>query len=204
MIVAFKISPILLHTLGNDAYGAWEILLSVQSYLILLDLGIIPAIVRFVARAAAQDVRVQLNRILTTTLFFLTLVGLAGFLVMGVVAAFPDRVLNLHSAHIDGVRVAAILLGVNLLIQFPAQVFVSFLMGMQRHYFLNALRVVLAITGGSDRQFSLRPHPWPGASLVWLALFTAGSTFPKAGRADLAQVPRDEPAIGRRHFSRPP
>ena len=67
MIVAFKISPILLHTLGNDAYGAWEILLSVQSYLILLDMGILPAIVRFVARAAAQDDRVQLNRILTTT-----------------------------------------------------------------------------------------------------------------------------------------
>ncbi len=203
MIVAFKISPILLHTLGNDAYGAWEILLSVQSYLILLDLGIIPAIVRFVARAAAQDDRVQLNRILTTTLFFLTLVGLAGFLVMGVVAAFPDRVLNLHSAHIDGVRVAAILLGVNLLIQFPAQVFVSFLMGMQRHYFLNALRVVLAITQAVLIYSAFSPtHPWPGASLVWLALFTAGSTFLESlGELIWLKFRETSIAIGRRHFS---
>lgn len=201
IVVAFVMSPIIVNRLGNDAYGAWEILLSVQSYLILLDLGIVPAIVRFVARASARDDDAELRRILTTALGFLTLVGFVGFLVMGAVALYPDRILNLHDHHTDGVSLAALFLGVNLLIQFPAQVFVSFLMGLQRHYFLNAVRVVLALTQAVLTWHALTT-PWSGPGIVWLAVFTAGSTFLES-LAELIwlRFKESRAVIDRRHFS---
>lgn len=202
LVLAFVMSPIIVNHLGNDAYGAWEILLSVQSYLLLLDLGIVPAIVRFVARASAQDDEVRLNQILTSTLIFLTLVGLLGFLVMGAVALFPDRILNLDSQHISGVRLAAVLLGFNLLVQFPAQVFVSFLMGLQRHYFLNGIRIVLVATTAVLTWQALTT-PWSGPGIVWLALFAAGATFIES-LAELIwlRIKEKRMAIGKRFVSR--
>lgn len=201
IVVAFVMSPVIVRHLGNEAYGAWEILLSVQSYLILLDLGIVPAIVRFVARASARNDEAELRRILTSTLVFLTLVGLIGFLVMGAVALFPDRLLNLHRRHIDGVPLAALFLGFNLLIQFPAQVLVSFLMGRQRHYFLNTVRILLALTQAGLTWLALTT-PWSGPSIVWLAVFMAGSTFLESV-AELAwlKVKESSATIGRSHFS---
>src|SRR4029079_8990885 len=49
-VLSFVLSPFIVRTLGNTAYGAWVLLASVVGYLGLLDLGVRGAVTRYVAR----------------------------------------------------------------------------------------------------------------------------------------------------------
>ena len=48
--IAFVMSPILVHRLGDRQYGTWALVDSVLAYLSLFDLGIGAAVVRYVAK----------------------------------------------------------------------------------------------------------------------------------------------------------
>lgn len=55
IIIAFFLSPFLVHTLGDTRYGIWTIVAALSGYLSLLDFGISPAVTRFVAKYHAKN-----------------------------------------------------------------------------------------------------------------------------------------------------
>ena len=48
--VNFFLSPFVVHSLGNSAFGIWTILVSLVGYVGLFDLGIRAAVTRYVAK----------------------------------------------------------------------------------------------------------------------------------------------------------
>src|ERR1700730_5583609 len=52
--VGFFLSPFVVHHLGNLTYGVWVIIMSLVSYMNLLDLGLRGAVTRFVSKGTAQ------------------------------------------------------------------------------------------------------------------------------------------------------
>src|SRR5712692_6252115 len=84
LVVAFFLSPILVHGLGAPRYGVWSLVESVLAYLILFDLGVAASVVRYVARFEANGEQVRLNRVFSTTL---GIFAGAGLLVMAVTLA---------------------------------------------------------------------------------------------------------------------
>jgi O-antigen/teichoic acid export membrane protein len=54
MVVAFFLMPFVVHHLGNVAYGVWVLVVSLNSYMGLLDLGLRGAVTRFVSKGATQ------------------------------------------------------------------------------------------------------------------------------------------------------
>jgi O-antigen/teichoic acid export membrane protein len=83
VIVAFWMTPFVVHHLGDSAYGIWALVLQLTGYLGVVDVGLRSAIVRFVSRYHAQRDEVGLNRLLNSifTLYALfapicTVVGL--------------------------------------------------------------------------------------------------------------------------------
>jgi O-antigen/teichoic acid export membrane protein len=55
MLVAFFLSPFIVHRLGNTAYGIWILILSTINYLNLADLGMRVSVLRFVSKGFAQQ-----------------------------------------------------------------------------------------------------------------------------------------------------
>src|ERR1700720_470841 len=53
-VVGFFLSPFVVHHLGNLTYGVWVIIMSLVSYMNLLDLGLRGAVTRFVSKGTAQ------------------------------------------------------------------------------------------------------------------------------------------------------
>src|SRR6266852_3513339 len=49
-VVAFFLSPFIVHHLGVVAYGVWALVVAITSYMSLLDLGLRGAVIRFVSR----------------------------------------------------------------------------------------------------------------------------------------------------------
>src|SRR5580692_12385408 len=60
--VAFFLSPFIVHRLGNIAYGVWTLVVSMISFMSLLDLGLRGAVTRFVARHHAQGNHQEASR----------------------------------------------------------------------------------------------------------------------------------------------
>src|SRR5439155_27112806 len=77
LIVAFFMSPILVHGLGAPRYGVWSFVESVLAYLMLFDLGVASSVVRYVARFEANGEQVRLNRVFSTSVCIFAAAGWA-------------------------------------------------------------------------------------------------------------------------------
>jgi O-antigen/teichoic acid export membrane protein len=140
LAVAFFLFPLLVHGLGERRYGIWWLVESILAYLMLFDLGVAAAVVRYVARFEATDDQESLNRVFSTSL---CIFAVAGALVLGLalVLAFPG--LTLLSVPDDLVleyRWLLVLLGFNLAAGLPLNVFPCILDGLGRFPTKTAIR----------------------------------------------------------------
>src|SRR5262245_43834919 len=75
--VGFFLSPFILHRLGDDAYGLWILMFSLTGHYGLFDFGIRSSLIRYVSEFRATRDSDQLTRLINTSLFSYTCVGLA-------------------------------------------------------------------------------------------------------------------------------
>src|SRR5262249_24760143 len=67
--VGFFLSPFVVYRLGSVAYGIWTIVNSMISYMVLLNLGLRGAVVRFVSRNHARGEHVESSRAISAALW---------------------------------------------------------------------------------------------------------------------------------------
>lgn len=143
--VAFVMSPVMVHGLGNRDYGIWELLVGLVGYMGVLDLGLGPALVRYVARAEGKGDVPELNRVFNTGLFALTGAGFLGLLVLAVLALEPGWVFGVGASEGRRLSWLLVIFGINLLIALPKSAIGALLLGLQKHRFLNLFRVVVRL-----------------------------------------------------------
>src|ERR1700688_279758 len=75
VLVGIFLSPLILHRLGDAAFGIWVLIFSVTGYYGLFDLGIRSSIVRYVAKYSASGEKKELDRLISTALFTYSAIG---------------------------------------------------------------------------------------------------------------------------------
>ena len=90
--VVFIMSPIIVRQLGNTGYGIWDLILSFCGYLGLLEVGLGPAIIRFVAKSTSLEEHQETQRIFVTSAAALSLVGLASLVMMLIISLDPHSI----------------------------------------------------------------------------------------------------------------
>src|SRR5437762_7960834 len=95
VMVGIFMSPFILHRLGNAAFGIWVLIFSITGYYGLFDLGIRSSVVRYVSRFAATNKRQEIAKLINTSLFSYTCVGIFAFLVTCVLAASANRMFRI-------------------------------------------------------------------------------------------------------------
>ena len=168
VVITFFLSPIIVRQLGNLNYGIWDILLSLCGYLGLLEVGIGPAIIRYVARADAFSDKKEINRILINAFLSLSIIGLCSFIILLFISQYPEIIFNISVKEIPFLPLLCLLAGLNLMIQFPGTVLVAYLMGLQLHSTVNFVRLILAVISGIFTYWALTT--WTEAGLLWLSL----------------------------------
>src|SRR5438477_8342133 len=81
VLVGIFLSPYILHRLGDSAFGIWVLIFSVTGYYGLFDLGIRSSVVRFVSRFTAVHDNEALSKLVNTSLFTYTLIGVVALAV---------------------------------------------------------------------------------------------------------------------------
>lgn len=168
IVVTFIISPVLIRSLGNRNYGLWELVMSVVGYMGLLDLGIGGTLVRFVSVADGKQDKNDLQQVISTAFIFFTVVGTVAVLIFFAFGYSPSLIAGSETKDISNLGTVFLLLGVNAGMLFPKQVFITTLMGVQRHYFINNVRIFLAIVRACLTYYLLMRYQ--GRGLIILAL----------------------------------
>jgi len=167
--VVFILAPVIVRALGNYDYGVWEIVGSVVGYMGILEMGMKPAITRYVARYNALSDEENIRKVYSTSLIFMGIIGFIAFssLIMWITLA-PEII---APKGLDGMRYVLLLLiiGAQLLITFPGYVIECIHEGFQRYTLQNNIAIVTILIGVSVLYFLLQR----GYGLLTLALANA-------------------------------
>lgn len=136
--VGIFLSPIILHRLGDDAFGIWILIFSVTGYYGLFDLGIRSSIVRYVARYSAVGENEELNRLINTAMFTYTAIGTCVMLITlvgfyHIHSIFP----KIAPEFVPTASWLLLMVGTSVALGFPLGVFSGILEGLQRFYVTN-------------------------------------------------------------------
>ncbi|HEX9142879.1 MAG TPA: MATE family efflux transporter, partial [Candidatus Binatia bacterium] len=130
--VGIFLSPFILHRLGDTAFGIWVIIFSVTGYYGLFDLGVRSSIVRYVSKSLATANREDLARLINTSLFIYTCIGVASLAVTGVLSSYVDTLFRIPPEFHATARWLLLMVGTSLAFGFPLGIAGGWLEGLQR------------------------------------------------------------------------
>jgi O-antigen/teichoic acid export membrane protein len=168
-IIAFFLSPFVVHRLGDSAYGVWALLVSLTSYLGLLELGVRGAVTRYVAKYHAQADHQGANRIASTALAFFTAAGSLVILISFGLAFFALDAFRIPEEYQRTARIVLSLMGMTIATSTVGGVFGGIMVGLQRFDLVNSVEVVISVLRALAIVFALQTGKGI-ISLAWIQL----------------------------------
>ncbi len=145
-LVSFLVVPFYLDFLGAEGYGLVGVFITLQTVVMLLDLGLSPLMMRELARLSALPDTQQEQRDLARTLEIVywligAMIGLGTILLAPWIArhAFHAEILP-ASTVVQAIRI----IGVIMVFQWPDSFYSSGLAGLQKQVALNLIRILIA------------------------------------------------------------
>jgi O-antigen/teichoic acid export membrane protein len=158
VLIGIALSPFILHRLGDAAFGIWILIFSITDYYGLFDLGIRSSIVRYVSKFVATDQMEELAKLVNTSLFTYSCIGVLSLLLTVVLALRVDSLFRIPPEFHSTARLLLIMVGASVAIGFPLGIVGGVLEGLQRFYVmswtnvvstvLRAVLIVIALTHG--------------------------------------------------------
>jgi O-antigen/teichoic acid export membrane protein len=146
IVTGIFLSPFILHHLGDTAFGVWVLIFSVTGYYGLFDLGIRSSVVRYVSKFTATEEHDELAKLVNTSLFSYSCIGLASVLVTLMLSFNVDPVFRkIPPEMLPTARWLLVMVGLSVGLGFPLGVFNGFLEGLQRFDILNWTNVVATL-----------------------------------------------------------
>lgn len=139
--ISFVLTPIVLLSLGNEAYGIWAIVMAAAGYYSLADCGFQAAAIKFIAQFEASGDRESLNRTVATTVTSYSVLAI-GIVATGCVVTwlFP-YIFPQQSESVSTVRWTVFLSAVTIAVQLQGQVFRAALRALSRFDLENIIAV---------------------------------------------------------------
>ena len=120
-LVSVLIMPLMVHSLGDRMYGTWALVAALIGYYGTLQIGLTPAINRYMARALGAGNHEECNRVFNTAIRLLSAVG-AIALVVTVLLAFLAHLLAKNPSDAAVLWKLIVILGVYTALLFPSRV----------------------------------------------------------------------------------
>lgn len=158
-VVAYAMTPFILHRMGTEAYGIWVFLgiFSISGYFSLLDFGFQGATIKYIAEFSAKNDREQLERIVNATLLFFFGVGvISAILLFGFNALWLNTVFHLPVSQHAIVSTLVMILSASFLFQFPALALSAIIEGLQRYDYLRGVSILATLLSNAALLLFLR------------------------------------------------
>jgi O-antigen/teichoic acid export membrane protein len=140
--VAFFLSPFIVHHLGNIAYGVWTLVVSLISFMSLLDLGLRGAVTRFVARNHAQGHHSESSRAVSAAFWLRIWICLAILMTSVILSILSTRIFRIPLELHQVARWAIVFTGASLAVTLASGVFGGVLVALNRFALVSCVTVV--------------------------------------------------------------
>ena len=145
LAIGFLISPLLVHKLGDTAYGIWALSLQIGAYLSVLDLGVRIALTRYVTHYLAKDEMEHVHGALSVGVTVLGSVGILSLLVTIVLVHFLPSIVHIPVGMRSVARWTLMLIGPQVALSFPGAIFGGMLAALSRYDLLNATVIMVSV-----------------------------------------------------------
>jgi O-antigen/teichoic acid export membrane protein len=145
IVIAFLLSPFLIHTLGDTNYGVWSVIAALTGYMALLDLGVSSAVAKYVSKYKALDDYPSLNKVMNTALLLLLCVSVLLVVVSPLLSSGMVRFFGFEDELANTVGKLIIVASVDIAIFVATNVLVGAYYGFQRYEIINAVNLTVAI-----------------------------------------------------------
>ena len=145
IIIAFLLSPFLVHTLGDTQYGIWSIVSALTGYMALLDLGVSSAIAKYVARFKALKDYHSLNTVIASGLAIMIVVGVLLVILSPLLASGVVRLSGIEGPLADTVYTLVIVASIDICIFVITGVLIGSMYGFQRFEVINAVNLTVSL-----------------------------------------------------------
>ncbi|WP_084201395.1 oligosaccharide flippase family protein [Geobacter pickeringii] len=169
VVCSFIMTPVIVKALGNYDYGLWEIVFALVGYMGLLDIGMRPAVVRYVAKYEAVGDKKSINELFSTAITFSLLIGIFGCLILVVWGVINPNILSENNKESVKYLYFLVIIGCQLFVQFPGLIAECVHAGYQRYNLYNNITIINTLIGNSIVYVLLKN----GHGLVTLALGNA-------------------------------
>src|ERR1700686_2781942 len=142
VIVGIFLSPFIVHRLGDAAFGIWVLIFSIAGYYGLFDLGIRSSIVRYVSKFSATGSKDDIAKLINTSLFSYTCIGIFCLLLTAIGCLYVDRLFRIPPEFYSTARWLFLMVGASVALGFPLGVAGGMLEGLQKFYILNWTSIV--------------------------------------------------------------
>ena len=166
-IIAFFLTPFLVHTLGKEEYGIWALVFSIIAYMNFFDVGMKQSLARYLSKHYATKDYDGLNAVINSSNLIYTITG--SLVIMGtlVIAYFLLDVFSIAPELLPVMRTALIIIGLNQAVHF------FFMTGtaigpFHRYDVSNAIEITFSIVNALIVVYFLKK----GHGLVTLAIIT--------------------------------
>jgi O-antigen/teichoic acid export membrane protein len=118
IVLVFLVNPFIIHTLGDDRYGVWVLVVSIVGYMTILDLGLKQALIRFVSKFLGLDDYDRINSVLNTAFLIYLAVGIIVVIITIVLSFLAVGWFNISEHLLSQARAALIVVGVSAALNF--------------------------------------------------------------------------------------
>jgi O-antigen/teichoic acid export membrane protein len=142
--------PLFVRLMGVEAFGLTGVFATLQSVVIVLDLGIGATLSRELARLSAGggDARTQRDLVFTLQVIYWLMALAAGATLFALAPYIAQRWVRLQSLSVGTARACVRMMGATIALQFPFVFYQCGLIGLQRQVLLNGVTVVLSALRG--------------------------------------------------------
>lgn len=141
--VSFFLSPIIVRSLGNSAYGVWSLLVSVVGYLGLLDFGVRGAVTRYVAHHHAVGDNEGSSSIVSAGMVLFLFLGLVAVLLSGAVAFFLPVFFKIPEPLVGDSQLVLVIGGLTVAATLVGAVFGGIVTGLERFDVSSGIEIVV-------------------------------------------------------------
>jgi O-antigen/teichoic acid export membrane protein len=173
IVSGLVVTPIVLHELGTETFGIWSFIASITLYLMVLDFGVGPSIVRFAAEARGRRSPGDTNALASVGLALYGVIGLVTLPVGLALAWFVPDLVNTPADLIWQARISTFLVVLGIAFRFPLGLFNNLLLGQQRFDLQNLANFVSTVLYAVLVAI-LIPR---GGGLILLGAITLGTTL---------------------------
>lgn len=146
VIIGIVLSPVVVHSLGNNLYGIWTIIVAFSGYYGLVNLGISPAVSYYLSHHYARGEYEQINKIASTAFFVLILLSFFILIISIAIGFAGGKIFLIAEDNILVFRMTVFIMAINFALGFVFAPLQSVLITLQRYDLRNANQIFFDVS----------------------------------------------------------